>query len=128
MNSSHTAKQLMGEAHETYSTTVKVDMSGVDPKLAMTSGTAAVTWDLTYEGRSWGVKDLDVVLASIKAHAQLTHAETGQDSAFVAEWSVAQPNGWTVQVKVMDKFSFPAVIYPQEVLVSVLQRQMTVKF
>ena len=54
------ARKLVGEEIETYRSQVsKINFYG-DRNVFSDGGSATVEWDLTMEGRSWGVKDLDV--------------------------------------------------------------------
>lgn len=117
----------MGEQSESYRTQVrKVDFYG-DQKVFADGGEATVTWDFTMEGRSWGIKDVDVVLQAVEVRVETEHWETEERKDFVASWSVAQPNGWNVQVTHEDA-RLPMDIYPRNVAVHVAEKRIEVTF
>jgi hypothetical protein len=117
----------MGEQSESYRTQVRdVDFYG-DEKVFADGGEATVTWDLTMEGRSWGIKDLDVVLQAVEVRVATEHWETEERKDFVASWSVAQPNGWNVQVSHEDA-KLPLDVYPRNVTIHVLEKRIEVTF
>jgi hypothetical protein len=126
-STSKLVSRLVGESSETYRTSVtKLDASGIGSGALVESGNATVTWDLSIEGRSWGVKDLDVVLQSVEAVLHLEH-ESGTRPDFVASWSTSKPNGWKTQVR-FEGLQLPGNLYPKEVVVHVVEQRIEVVF
>jgi len=124
---SKTARQLIGEETESYRSQVtQIDFYG-DSKIFADGGSATVTWDLTMEGRSWGIKDLDVILQAVEVRVETEHWETEERQDFVAAWSVTQPNGWNVQVEHEDA-RLPLDIYPRNVAVHTVEKRIVVTF
>lgn len=124
---SKTAKQMIGEQSESYRTQVReVEFYG-DQSVFADGGQATVTWDLTMEGRSWGIKDLDVVLQAVDVRVETEHWETEERKDFVASWSTSQPNDWNVQVE-HEEARFPLDVYPRSVAIHVVEKRIVVTF
>jgi len=121
-------KKLLGirESESGYHTSVKqLDIHGLGDAVTA-EGTAEVDWELAMEGRSWGVKGLDVLVRAVKIRAVATNVETGNESDWNFDWT-SENAEYKVQVDA-GKASFPLDIYPKSVSVSVQDRRISVEF
>lgn len=122
----------------TYHTKIRsdgVEVWGLDTQgdLQADDAAAYIQWELDLESRSWGVKDLNVLLKKIDVQWMVDNLrqEDGDKNKTQQRvvWEAARNDGWTASVNYeRESHKLPLTLYPRRLEVHVLERRLVVDF
>jgi hypothetical protein len=124
MRSREISEQFVNEAESPFVTMVReVTVFGLGDQQIVNEGSATITWELVLDYRTYGLKELNVVVNKISASYEVTNLQTEQ----TVEQKVTS-NGWEIETEFSGPMNLPLTLVPKSVEIYPRDRRMLVQF
>lgn len=125
-------RKLLSESDFGYRTKIdskKVFIHRNTPGIDAVDQSVVVEWELDFEARNWGVKNLGIFVRKVDASWTWSDSEEGNTRAEPTKlaWTPGSKDGWTVQVESQARM-MPFAVYPREVSIYMPERKIVVEF